>query len=321
MKKKSQNTPKSRLRLEIKEITEAGTFEGLLSPYGNLDAGGDVVEPGAYAKTLKEHGNKVPLLWQHKTDVPIGELMLDDRKDGLWCKGQLLMTLPAADTAYKVIKARIVKGLSIGFETVKDAIENGVRHLKEIRLYEGSIVTFPMNEMAMITSVKAREGTTKGDFIENLTQYQTLDGYYQMFSALRQAMSDCVWSDLSREDKIAMCSTILQQFGDAFTEFFPNYIDTLATVYGIGMNESYASKRELEEKAVKAGARFSADTKSTLSAACEQIQSGHDEIMALVASEAANGTSKQQAATTAEPDDDHSELKAMLDTIEQSIKS
>lgn len=138
---------------EIKELSEEGTFEGLLSPYGNVDQGGDVVEPGAYTKTLKEGGNKRPLLYQH--DEPIGELELEDRKEGLWAKGKLLMDLPDAKKAYLLIKNNIVKGLSIGYRTIKDSVEGGVRHLKEIKLLEGSIVTFPMNEMALIESVKA----------------------------------------------------------------------------------------------------------------------------------------------------------------------
>jgi hypothetical protein len=138
---------KHQLRLEIKAIAEDGSFEGRLSPYGNVDDGGDVVEPGAYTKTIQERGPKVPLLWQHKTDEPIGDLTLDDRPDGLYCKGQLLMSLATAQKAYLLIKAGIL--------LLKEAYVNSVRHLKEVKLYEGSIVTFPMNEQALITSVKS----------------------------------------------------------------------------------------------------------------------------------------------------------------------
>ena len=59
MKRKEQATitkTKSRLRFEIKQISEQGYFEGLLSPYGSVDDGNDVVEPGAYTKTLKDNG-------------------------------------------------------------------------------------------------------------------------------------------------------------------------------------------------------------------------------------------------------------------------
>ena len=89
------------LQLEIKEITTEGTFEGLLSPYGNVDAGGDVVEPGAFTKTLKERGGKVPLLWQHDSKNPIGSIVLEDRTAGLYAKGQLLLSIPQAKAAYE----------------------------------------------------------------------------------------------------------------------------------------------------------------------------------------------------------------------------
>ncbi len=150
--------------LQLKSVSDAqGSFEGLLSPFGNIDEGGDVVERSAYSKTLKDQGPTRPLLWQHDTSMPIGELVLEERSEGLWCKGQLLMALPEAQKAYLLIKARIVKGLSIGFESIQDYVENGIRHLKEIRLYEGSIVTFPMNESATIMGVKQSQQRKKQD--------------------------------------------------------------------------------------------------------------------------------------------------------------
>lgn len=139
----------------FKSITDAGTFEGVLSPYGNVDRGGDVVERGAFQKNIAEKGVVRPLLWQHMTTMPIGDLTLADRADGLYAKGRLLMSLPEAKRAYDLIKAGITTGLSIGFKTMREEFRGSVRHLKEIALYEGSIVTFPMNELAQITSVKA----------------------------------------------------------------------------------------------------------------------------------------------------------------------
>lgn len=145
----------SRIRMEIKEVSEQGTFEGWLSTYGNVDEWGDMVMPGAFTKTLLDRGNSVPMLWQHQSAFPIGTLTLTDKKEGLWCEGKLEMGLQKAQEAYICLKANIVKGLSIGFRTVQDSIEKGVRQLKEIKLYEGSVVTFPMNELAQVTSVKS----------------------------------------------------------------------------------------------------------------------------------------------------------------------
>lgn len=142
-----------------KATTGEGTFEGMLSVYGNVDGGGDVVEPGAFAKNLAEKGNERPLLWSHNTDMPIGMLHLEDRPSGLWCKGSLLMSLPEAQRTYSLIKAGIVSGLSIGFVTVRDEVKNGVRSLRELKLYEGSVCLFPMNESAQISGVKNQKQT------------------------------------------------------------------------------------------------------------------------------------------------------------------
>jgi len=149
---------KHQLKMALKGgVVNDGSFTGSLAVYNNVDLGGDLIEPGAFTKTIKEHGDQVPLLWQHKVDVPIGMLTLIDGPEALSVKGQLLMEVPEAKNAYLLMKANIVRGLSIGFDTMKDSIESGIRHLKEIRLWEGSVVTFPMNTQAMISSVKARQ--------------------------------------------------------------------------------------------------------------------------------------------------------------------
>jgi Escherichia/Staphylococcus phage prohead protease len=237
---------KQRVRLEIKEISAEGSFEGMLSPYENVDGGGDVVLPGAYTKTLKDQGPTRPLLWQHKTDQPIGSLTLEDRPEGLWCKGQLLMALADAQKAYLLIKSGIVKGLSIGFESIKDSIDAGVRQLKEIKLYEGSIVTFPMNEMALITAVKGRTGT-KDDFNEELSDIQLEDAGYQMRSALMCALSSALWSGATRDEVLSMSETVIQQFSDAYMAYLPAFLDMLAQDGGYGME--MMERRRLEIKA------------------------------------------------------------------------
>lgn len=155
--KGNPKTPSSQKSIPMEfKVADDGTFEGKLAVYGNVDLGKDMIEPGAFKKTMAEKGTTVPLLWQHDPDQPIGDLQLRDASDALYVKGRLLTDdIPQARTAYALIKAGVIKGLSIGYDTVKDSIEGGVRHLKELRLWEGSIVTFPMNEMATITAVKA----------------------------------------------------------------------------------------------------------------------------------------------------------------------
>jgi HK97 family phage prohead protease len=318
---------KQRMRLEIKEISDEGSFEGLLSPYGNVDGGGDVVEKGAYTKTLQDHGATRPMLWQHKSDVPVGELTLEDRPDGLWCKGQLLMSLPEAQKAYLLVKARIVKGLSIGFEAVKDSVVNGVRHLNEIRLYEGSVVTFPMNEHALITSVKARGKETKGDFNEELNEIQLSDAGYQMRNALSTALSSLIWSGLKKDEIVTASETIIQQFSDAYMAYIPAYIDMLAEYYGD--LETWA-KKHLE---TKAGRTISAATKKTLTEAQEHMTKAHehtksanDLLSALISPEAddtdceaGDDTSEGKAAALKTEPESHSAAQTLISEIRSLI--
>ena len=54
-----------------------------------------------------------------------------------------------------MVKENITKGLSIGYKVIKKTWKDGIRHLREIRLFEASVVTFPMNPEAVVTGVKS----------------------------------------------------------------------------------------------------------------------------------------------------------------------
>ena len=155
-------------KLEIKEMGDQGTFTGLASVYGNRDLGGDVVEQGAFSKSIGEKGGEVPILWQHDPSEPIGLGKLMDSNEGLHIKGELALESPTAQKAYGLMKRGILKGLSIGYDLVRSDVKDATRYLKELKLWEVSIVTFPMNEMATIQGFKAVEDArlTLAEFIE-----------------------------------------------------------------------------------------------------------------------------------------------------------
>ena len=166
--------------LKVKSVDdEQGTFTGDLSVYGVKDHGGDVVQPGAFSRSLAAKGNTIPLLWQHRPDEPIGTLDLQDSPNALKVKGKLLLGLPTADKAYRLIKAGVIGGLSIGYDTIVEDFQNGIRYLKEVRLWEGSIVTFPMNEMATITAIKQADDPTDDN------EQQELAALRQLYAALQ----------------------------------------------------------------------------------------------------------------------------------------
>ena len=145
---------------EIKTISETGAFTGYASVFGNEDLWGDIVVAGAFSKSIAE--KKPAMLWQHNSDEPIGvwTVIKEDDK-GLYVEGQLLIDgVAKAKEAYELLAAKAISGLSIGYRAVswewrkKDDSKDEVRLLKEIDLWEISLVTFPANTEARVGDVK-----------------------------------------------------------------------------------------------------------------------------------------------------------------------
>ena len=138
-----------------------GIFTGYGSIFGNEDQGNDIVKKGAFAKSLTQRPpSKVKMLYQHKTDEPIGVFtdIYEDNK-GLFVKGQLAMGTQKGREAYELLKIGALDGMSIGFRADPEKQgynenKRGTRTLKEVDLMEISLVTFPMNESALIETVK-----------------------------------------------------------------------------------------------------------------------------------------------------------------------
>jgi HK97 family phage prohead protease len=146
---------KRQFQFEIKSIGEDGTFVGLASTYGNVDLGSDMVMPGAFTKTLAEKGGQVPLLMGHNQSAPIGLATLTDSPQGLMVRGELVLEADGAKSAYALLKKGVIRGLSIGYDTVKSVMDNGVRKLSELKLWEISLTPFPMNPEAVVSGVKS----------------------------------------------------------------------------------------------------------------------------------------------------------------------
>ena len=120
-------------------IDGSGTFVGMGAVFGNVDQGGDRIMPGAFTRTLAA-GKRFPLLYQHKSDTPIGSVECTETSSGLAVKGKLLLDLPAAKDAYLLLKENIISGLSIGFSTIDESFQDdGVRLLTELKLFEISL--------------------------------------------------------------------------------------------------------------------------------------------------------------------------------------
>jgi HK97 family phage prohead protease len=145
---------------KLKSLEEAGVFSGLASPYGPpVDLAGDEVAPGAYSAAIAAQGTGYPVLWSHDTSQPIGVARIGDSPAGLLVDGSLVMADPVAQRAYQHLRAKSMRGLSIGYTLPQDSSKvvqraDGSRLLREIHLHEISLVAVPAAPRAQVTSVK-----------------------------------------------------------------------------------------------------------------------------------------------------------------------
>lgn len=151
------NTKSLSVPFEMKrEPDQDGTFEGYASVFDVVDNGLDVVNRGAFTKTLGQR--KVKLLWQHDMSQPIGvwdEIKEDER--GLYVKGRIAKDVQKGAEAMALLRMGAIDSMSIGYRTVEAAKEGdgSVRRLMELDLFEISLVTIPMLDEATVTDVKS----------------------------------------------------------------------------------------------------------------------------------------------------------------------
>lgn len=182
---------------EVKSVDESeGYIEGYASTFGNIDQGFDVVDKGAFSRTLQSSKGKVPILADHDPRKQIGwNLEAKEDESGLWVKGHLdLKNNQMARERFSLVKKAheigAKAGLSIGYTTIKaepDPDRPVVRRLKELKLWEYSLVTFPMNTEAMVTAAKNwMEGASLDDSLEHWIAAAKENGYSdsQILSAL-----------------------------------------------------------------------------------------------------------------------------------------
>lgn len=123
----------------IKDIdVKSRIVTGYLSAFGNVDSDNDIIEKGAFSKSINERFNDIFYLQQHDWSKPLGKFkkLVEDEK-GLYFEGEIINTSFGEDQL-KLYEAGIVKEHSIGFITVKSEKGNNARIIKEVKLYEGS---------------------------------------------------------------------------------------------------------------------------------------------------------------------------------------
>ncbi len=152
-------------RADLETVDRRGVFEGYASVFNRQDLGRDVVLPGAFRASLQARGAAgVRMLFQHNPNEPIGvwEKIYEDAR-GLYVRGRLMLEVTKGRELLSLMQAGALDGLSIGFRAEQGvrSRRTGVRRLRQIDLWEVSVVTFPMLPEARISQVKSRQMPTR----------------------------------------------------------------------------------------------------------------------------------------------------------------
>lgn len=216
-----------RLTLELKAATldDAGELRGYGNVTGNLDRGSDIVAPGAYRNLdafIRDGFGAVGHDWKEPV-ATIEEAYEDDR--GLFVR----MRFHSTDDAQRcrtIVKERIERGksvgLSIGFRVLPDGykVEDNVRTLTAIEVFEVSIVTVPMNPAALVTSAK---GLADGPYNEALSAVVDAVDEIARRTAARAALREKEGRGLSQANRemVQACLERLQSVVDSFKDDSP----------------------------------------------------------------------------------------------------
>jgi len=160
-------TFQSVVNLEVKFADDSaaeGTFSGIASAFRTRpDRHGDIIQSGAFKRTLAQHSlenTKPAMLWSHDQSRPVGAWQsFEETKQGLQAYGKLTLDVPEAKTAQALMRDNAL-GLSIGYRVAPGGAEmrsDGVRILKDIDLFEVSLVAVPSDTEARILSSKGIE--------------------------------------------------------------------------------------------------------------------------------------------------------------------
>ncbi len=153
-----------------------GQYEGYFSIFGNIDDGLDIIERGAFTKTLQERQRRIKVFMGHDWSKLIGPPpdVLEEDSRGLYAKGRLTLGSFWGNETWQLMKDGAMTEGSIGFETIPDKVEwrdNGIRMIKEVKLYEISPVPLGMNPLTDVQAIKSLRGRDSAAYIEALQQF------------------------------------------------------------------------------------------------------------------------------------------------------
>ena len=125
-----------------------GIVSGYFAMFGNKDLDGDVIEPGAFTKTVMERGPQgkqlIKYLLDHDKNKVVAKMnnLYEDQR-GLRYEAKI-GTHAAGQDFQKMIESELINQHSFGFRTIKEEFDQEAKmnRIREVMMYEGSAVQF-----------------------------------------------------------------------------------------------------------------------------------------------------------------------------------
>ncbi len=157
----------------VKDVSLADrTITGYLAHFGSVDYNKDIIYPGAFAKTLMENKSNLRFLNYHDFKQPHNKFTVIQEDDkGLYFEVKMIEGVTYSMDVLRLYDAGVLEEQSIGFHVVKKETKSGVRHIKEMKLGEGSNVTLGMNPNAKFMGFKSMTLEKCNDQVQSIISF------------------------------------------------------------------------------------------------------------------------------------------------------
>lgn len=186
--------------IQTKQQVEGRTVCGYAAIFNNIDTDQDMIKPGAFLRSIREQGpeglNRIVFLNQHNKLQVLGKpLILREDNYGLYHETPVTETTFGNDALVN-IKAGVLDGFSIGFNPIQTREQSKFTEIREVKLMEYSIVTWPANEEARLTDVKGQ--------LVDAVEYGDADEVAYFIQKLRSSFPETLTDDqkFARELKL-----------------------------------------------------------------------------------------------------------------------
>jgi len=188
--------------------SQAGIVTGYFSAFGNKDSDGDIIQKGAFTRSIIETGPdssqpRIKHLLNHNTTQPLGKLMvLKEDSTGLYYESKLGTHSLGKDFVL-MVESGLITEHSIGFRTMRSAPapDGKANLLTDLQLFEGSSLTsWGANPLTPLTGMKSTD--YEGQLQLLIKQHKAIETFCNKTTATDETISMLLLSNSQLSQKI-----------------------------------------------------------------------------------------------------------------------